>query len=222
MKKLIISSVLGVMIAASTAFGQGYFAFTGSTRGVWDVYSQATPLTDSGFATAFLWAPSTVTSAGVDAILPTVATNNSTSYSYTTAWSDIMNDPSFVLAASNTAPGNIMVQQGAANGSYILPGNWGVPNTAASTTYSLLVIAWSTDGGLYMTPSAASGANEPVGWSSVFNYTPSAIQPPVGTPPVSGPGINSALVFLQFPELTTLALAGLGGISMLFLRRRKA
>ena len=68
------------------------------------------------------------------------------------------------------------------------------------------------------TLSEAEAAGAPVGWSSVFSYTLGS-GPPAGAPvqtDVPAFGIN------YVPEPTTLAFAGLGGLSMIFLRCRKA
>jgi PEP-CTERM motif len=232
MKKLIISSVLGIMVAASTAFGQGYIIFGASTTSVWDPSSANTttgaiPFGGTQDDFALLFAPSTVTTALVDSILASVPTNNTAAsvnggaYSYSAAWNDITTDPNFTITQSN---GVQAVASGVKNGGYNFNGGVIFPasNLAASTTYSMFVIGWNTGGGVNTTVAEALAANSPVGWSQVFQYT-SVVAPPTGSETAgAGAGNKFGIGYVPVPEPTTLALAGLGGISMLFLRRRKA
>ncbi len=218
MKKLIISSVLGVALAASTAFGQGYITFGGSTiRDVWDA-TGATAATDSGFDATFLWSASSTTSP-LAAIMASTSTNGTAAFSYSAAWADI---ESGGWTAATTSGAGVIGQPSNATGTfqYDTLAAFGLDNTSPGEAINLFVIAW--EGG-YSTLAAAEAANAPIGWTSVFSYTlnaapPGASSPETVLPEKFGIGFPAA----PTPEPTTLALAGLGGLSMLFLRRKKA
>jgi hypothetical protein len=121
--------------------------------------------------------------------------------------------------------------------------NWAAPtsnsgyNTAASYDY-YTVLGWNASLGSWLTVSndlsagdlSAQGGNW-FGQSGVaYNYAGGAGLSPVDLFGPSGTGLAGsgglptvdAITLNPIPEPTTLALAGLGGISMLFLRRRKA
>jgi len=225
MKKLIISSVLGVALAASTAFGQGYISFGAATKGsVWNdtgssfVSSSTAPVTDSGFDATFLWSATSSTS---PMYLASTPTNNSTSVSASQAWSDIEGASSSGWTVATTGGASVIGTPANNLGSfsYNSAGSFGLDGTTGSgEVINLYVIGWETDGGLYNSLAAAEAGGAAIGWSSVFSYTLAAA-PPQGTATetvVPHFGIGPV------PEPTTLALAGLGGLSMLFLRRKKA
>jgi hypothetical protein len=99
-----------------------------------------------------------------------------------------------------------------------------VNSAAAAGPYDLIVIAWNSSSGDSTLEEALGEvggftAAADIGWSSAFDYTAS-------TSSSSSPSQFSSQGLSPFgvaatPEPTTLALAGLGGLSMLFLRRRK-
>jgi len=222
MKKLIISSVLGLAFAASTAFGQGYITFGGSTiRDVWDDASTTSgPLTDSGFDATFLWSSGTSTTSLPYASTPT---NGTLPFSYSAAWLDISNSAtaggSWTVATTGGAA--VIGQPSNATGTfqYDTLAAFGLDGTSPGEAINLYVVAWDTDGGLYNTLAAAEAGGAPLGWTSVFSYTLNAAPPGASSPETVLPekfGIGVV------PEPATLALAGLGGLSMLFLRRKKA
>jgi hypothetical protein len=106
-------------------------------------------------------------------------------------------------------------------------------NLASGTTYSALLVGWSaTLGSTWGTVSALLAQN----FSTVTTAGQYYGQTGIGSvTPFSAAGAGDPLVFptvfpngslvlgvIPTPEPTTLALAGLGGLSMLFLRRRKA
>ena len=103
-------------------------------------------------------------------------------------------------------------------------------NMAAGTTYFVQLVGWSASlGSTWSTVESqlASGTWNPnggfFGETAVSTVTPFSV---AGTDPTIFPGtwVNGSLTMfaVPVPEPTTLALAGLGGISMLFLRRRKS
>jgi len=231
MKKLIISSVLGIVVAASSAFGQGWAELVTSPHFIWDdtgTYSGATisnPRFDSSFDVAMMYGTGTPAVAAIAAGNPTNnstlgATTSYSPFSATAAWSDIMNDANFAIASSNSVA---WVATGTASGGSSANGGseFAVAGSTALTTYSVFLIAWNTEGGTLLTPQAASAAGAAVGWSPTFSYQFQAA-PPTGNAPAQPAFTAFGIGYYPTPEPTTLALAGLGGISMLFLRRRKA
>ena len=216
MKKLIIASVLGIIFSATSTFGQGYAVFGGGLRTVMDNYSSP-PF--SGFDATFLWS----TTAAASPMPFASPLNETVSLSSPAAWADIegsLTGAGGLWTFATTGGANVIAAPGNDNGAFAYNdlAGFSLDNAGApGTTDNFFVIAWDTGGGLYTTLSEAEVADAPVGWSSVFNYTLAAA-PPAGVatetdiPPF---GIDT-------PEPTTLALAGMGGLSMLFLRRKKA
>jgi hypothetical protein len=99
----------------------------------------------------------------------------------------------------------------------------------AGITYSDMVVGWSADVAtswaqvLSYAPNMANSPGTFFGYSNVGTITPTAVP----APPALIFGGSSAqpgqtILYLLLPEPTTLALFGLGGLSMLLLRRRKA
>jgi len=150
-------------------------------------------------------------------------------------------------AASSLTKGGIAGLGGSAGTS---ASNWAAPTssntpggdptayyTASGYDY-YVVVGWSTSLGTTwsaVSSALASASGGYFGMSSVFyNYAggsglsaPNVFSPSAATQlPGSGTGttgqVNPMITLLPVPEPTTLALAGLGGISMLFLRRRKS
>jgi len=218
MKKFMKMCVLGAIVVASssTAFGQGYATFGGRMN----TFSEGGG-SDAPFDATFLWAPSTVTSAAIEAIEPSSQVDG-VYYSFSAAWADIqasLTGAGGSWTAATTGGVNV-IAAGNSNGSFLWNGLAASPidNAGApGTTDSLFVIAWPTEGGLYNTLSAAEAASVPVGWSAIFDYTLGSAPPavPAAVTVVPDFGIPS-------PEPTALPLIGSGGLSMLFLRRRKA
>jgi len=87
-----------------------------------------------------------------------------------------------------------------------------LPSQFPDVTYSLFLVGWDAN---YATPTLAAVANAAVGWSASFNYTSFA-----GTAaPHSMPLIPEFGVW-GIPEPSTLALAGLGSLTLFLFRRR--
>jgi len=222
MKKLIISSVLGVAVAASTAFGQGYVSFGSGLHIVWDNASttSTTPTFDTGFDATFLWNASSSTTPMYMASTPTNGTAGAILAS--TAWLDISNSVAGGSWTAATTGGTAMIgAPTSATGGFSYDGAAQLAldgNTSASEAINMFVVAWDTDGGLYTTLASAEAGDAPIGWSSVFSYTLAGAPPGSTAAKTAVPAFGIGPV----PEPTTLALAGLGGLSMLFLRRKKA
>ena len=121
---------------------------------------------------------------------------------------------------------------------------WAAPTGPSYTSAAIdyyTVVGWSASLGTWSTISAELNAGTLVtGLNQFFGQTGTAYNYSGGGPNtlpavnafltsvqtgLAGSGMTSnagALVLSQVPEPTTLALAGLGGLSMLFLRRRKS
>jgi hypothetical protein len=142
------------------------------------------------------------------------------SLSGTTAWADILGDSNFILATNLTTASVISATSSSLGTiSYLSGGTIVVTNTASGGgTASIIAIGWNS---AYATPQLAQANNSPVGWSAVFTYAYKAgpVPGPAGTPG----NMNGLFQFgvAPVPEPATMALAGLGGLSLLLFRRRK-
>jgi len=221
-KTLLIASV--VALTAISSFGQGQFLFSAGSKGVWDGFTvSGVSKLGATINVALLWGSSSQTPL-VDSIAASTPTNSTsassvvTSANVQTVWTSILSDPNFQLAQNSST--STTVQQGtAANGgfSYNSANSFGVTGTTGGTAYNVFVIGWSS---AYATAAAAQAAGSPVGWSSVFSYTPSTAPNPAPTFVTPNFGVSEASVVVA-PEPATLALAGLGGASLLMFRRKK-
>jgi len=223
MKKLITISLLASALAATSAFGQGYFQFTSGKSGAWDGFTGANAAVSSHVDTAFLWAAASTTPA-VDTLTglagsPTSGNSNTVvgaSLSASAIWASILGGR--CTFKTNSATGVGVVQQTSTTGliSYNSGVSFGVSGTAPSTTYTVYEIGWNA---AFANPYAAAAAGSAVGWSAPFQYTSVTQTGFVNSMPTS---VNfGVFVPLVTPEPTTLALAGLSGASLLLFRRRK-
>jgi hypothetical protein len=99
-----------------------------------------------------------------------------------------------------------------------------VPGIAGGTLVNVGLAAWYTDGGLYGSYAAASGANQPAGYSISSGQL--ALGTQTGTPVTIGPGLglNSfslAQATTSVPEPSTIALGVIGASTFLLRLRRK-
>jgi len=251
MKKQIALLATVLAASGMTAFGQDWVLFSAAntTKEIWDESTTpgvGTVVPTSGeYDVTFLWAATTVsdplanigTQLAAQGGTPTgqVATNGVSSTGAALSTIQTMLGAGWSIA-NNTASGNGTAATGLAittTGTtgkitpYNLNGTTGQPFQISGVTIGsgqfiqIVVIAWNA---------AATLGNGASTFASVadFGYT-SSFQIAVGTTSTD-PLINASFNSLGYnsfgvapvPEPTTLALAGLGGLSMLFLRRRKA
>jgi len=142
---------------------------------------------------------------------------------------DLSGTPGAALLGTNSAglAGNFAAQGGGNSISAL--GATPLPNGSAfnnGTTYSVALVGWSSNLGSSWT--AVSAELQSGVWSAAgnFGYVVASVNPSAAAPGNSPTGMfgnNSLTLYsVPVPEPTTIALAGLGGLSMLFLRRRKA
>ncbi len=211
MKKLILVSLITSCLTGLSAFGQGYFQFvTGKSGQVWDCFT-GSPHTATTVNVAFLWA--------ANGSVPEVEMYGASPPDTPPgvwppmAWTAILTDPNFTLAV-NDANGSVAVTRSLSNGVINYNGGtaFGVTGTSVGTTYALYLIGWNA---AYATPALAAANLSPVGWSALFNYTAFAST----VTPTSFAGLVGQFGVWGSPEPSTLALAGLGGLSLFLLRR---
>jgi hypothetical protein len=217
MKKLIIIASLITSLTSLSTFGQGYFYFATGKSQVWDCFSSASPQRATTVNVAFLWAPSG-SMPMVDSIMTSTPTNGQAFFSASLAWNDILMDQNFTLAV-NSANDQVAVAQSTTRGNLYYNNGYAfeVSGTSVATTYSVFMIGWDNAGGTLTTPTLAAAAGAAVGWGSPFSYTATAYT----ATPNSMMGVEPPFGVIGVPEPSTLALAGLGSLSLLLLRRRK-
>jgi len=216
-KTLTIIGLAALTVAAS--YGQGYISYGGFLNGIKNNYTTpGTPVNTAGLYVQLFFAPSGSSSVSTIAASSTTAAN----YTTATAWSLITGDSTF--ASVNGAGGTGTVANGitTGNGGFAAT-TFAAANLTAGVTYKFYEVAWYAGaGGTDTTIALASAAGDYVGWSQVFNYTTTASTVP---PPTA---MSSALVgnfvvggtIAPAPEPGTMALAALGGASLLLFRRR--
>lgn len=234
MKKLI--AILATAIAASglTAFGQDWITFATSGTTIWD-NSGGTPSFDAAAAgkmdAILLWAPTSATDnlpsigtafglRGTGTALDQVGTNavawgavnpiGSISNLLSSGWSVATDMGSSAYAVATTGTGTLKGQATYNAGSpFQCLGITG----ASGSSVEEIIVAYNASASSWATASA-------IGYSNPFANTVGT----ASTDPNSTASEASANQFgvVSVPEPTTLALAGLGGLSMLALRRRKA
>ncbi len=175
----------------------------------------------SGFAATFLWSPSATTRA-VDVIAPYSSLTDAAEYfGPVPEWADIENLSGGWQFGVDAATGNNVIAFPVSStdsfaydsdSAFALSGGAG-----PGEVINIYAIAWDTEGGLYDTLASAEAADAPVGWSSVFQYTLGSSLP--ATPPAET--VIPSFDIDGMPEPTTLALAGLGAFSILFVRRSR-
>jgi hypothetical protein len=241
MKKQIALLAAVLAVSGFTALGQGYVTLSTGTGQFWNEYT--TPgvgiRDNTGLDVAFLWAPSgtsdLLASQGTSqyqsstggAVANQVATNGVASISAagslsnivtmitTGGWAFATNDTTgsagfnTLISGGDTSKGAYTYANGLAGGLVQILGASGAENI------ELIAVAWNAS-------AASLTAAGDIGWSNPISYLTGASS----TDPNGGVSLTAMNQFgtavIAVPEPTTLALAGLGGLSMLFLRRRKS
>jgi hypothetical protein len=219
MKKLVLISTLVATFAGVSAFGQGYFLFTSSKSTVYNGFTGGAAALNTAVNTAFLWSADTTATAKVAEYGTSVASSTTvatSTYSAANAWADILTDANFTLAV-NAANSQVAVMRTTSAGAinYNAGAVFAITGTTAGTAVRVFEIGWN---GAYATPSLASAAVNDgyVGWGQAFNYTPTVFTATANNMPSVAFGVAGII-----PEPSTIALAGLGALSLLAFRRRK-
>jgi hypothetical protein len=238
MKKLFLTS-LALIAGAALVQAQGYLQLTsgvgfGITTNTGIFGNPGIPNLGSGYSSiisgetfsstvapgaydfAFLYIP---TGIGTSGDLANLADGN---------WEQLAVDLSgtagpALMGTNDPVAGNFEAQ-GGANSSQTIGINGDAFNNG--TTYSIAIVGWTSNEGSSW--SQIIGQYTSTFWNApgFFGYTVGSVDPGSSIPGSLPTGIwgNNSLVLYStpVPEPATLALAGVGGLSMLFLRRRKA
>jgi hypothetical protein len=241
MKKQI--AILATLIAASgfTAFGQDYLQFNqAGTKLVWDESTTpgvgVEPGTVGEYEMAFLWAPvataddlSNLGNAGnfglngTGAASDQVATNTVASTAVGVAEIQTMLGAgwnigevfggSTIIETTTSTKGSMTAYNGSAPVELA-----GTSGNNSGTDIEMIFIAWNASATLGSGATTFSSVAD-LGWSNPFNEE---VGSSAGDANAGSETAVNDFGVAPTPEPTTLALAGLGGLSMLFLRRRKA
>ena len=90
--------------------------------------------------------------------------------------------------------------------------------TTGGSAYELIVVAWNASAG---TGALVNGTYTDVGWSNPFGYTAGAAPTDPNGQTQLSVNMNQFGVAQVVPEPGTLALAAIGGASLLMFRRKK-
>jgi len=212
MKKLL--AITGLLAVASLAHAQGFIDLASTAAGI--TTTNTATLTSGKIA---------ITPSGYYFALLASATPPATSLPTDSGWAQVTQSGGAALAYNN---GNALAGSTTGTGS-----SGGVAiNWASGTAISVEVVGWSASLGTSLSTVLAQyqsgnwNANGYFGFTGIGSLTPFATSG-AGDPtlfPGSYPNGSLQLtsVFVPSPEPGTIALAGLGGLALLGLRRKKA
>jgi hypothetical protein len=219
MKKLILMA-LGLVAGATFVHAQGYMAINGSAADV-TISSNSYSATASGGIIGK--APSGAAAFDYAIFVSsTPITDGATDAGWTQVGLVATPTVGLIAGGSGLSAGDILYSGGSQFQSSIAPGTYYVEIAGWS---SGLGSSWATvSGELADSFQGESGFYFGEAYSGSANFTTAVAAP--GNNVIGADGIaNGGLVLFSttpVPEPATLALAGLGGLSMLFLRRRKS
>jgi len=226
MKKIIALSLVAGAFAATSAFGQGFLVLqSGKTAATDDFTTPGTAINDTKVDVALFISSSSTATPLVESLFNGTATAGGTITSSVgqTAWTDITTDPNFAEAIDATAtPGNFVVMQTSTKGvaQYNSGSGFGLQNgTSVGENVSFYEVSWN--GSLFSTLAAAAAADGAVGWSPVLNSQTMTSQSSVTPESPLFTSFGTLGVVASVPEPGTMALAALGGLSLLAFRRKK-
>jgi hypothetical protein len=228
MKKIIALSVLTGCLAATSSFAQGWLQLNSLRSQVWDGFTTAgADALSSKVDVAWFWAAgANVANPMPGQLANSSTTGNSTTtaatagYTAPTAWSDILGSAFTLVTDANAGNAPVIVTtttKGAAT--YIAGAGFAIPSTSAGGSITLVEVAWNS---AFATPTAAQTGGSSIGWG----YLGSLV---LGTSATDPNIVNGAAAIPSFgvftpvatPEPGTMALAALGGASLLLFRRKK-
>ena len=216
-----LTATMAALLVAGgmSTFGQGYVLFVTEKNGVYDNFSGASQVAAGDVTSTFLWAPTGTAD-------PLGAGSSSTATSAAGAWATIasMLSSGWSVAVNAATSNEVDVAdnasgafkgQSAYNGgvAFGLAGNY-----TPGASLEMVVIGWDNLTGAGTLEQAEDP--QPVGWSGAFTYATGATSG--STVSTFGNSGEAPFGVASVPEPASLALAGLGGLSMLFLRRRKS
>lgn len=227
MKKQLLT-IAGVLTITCGAYAQGYVTMSSGVRWLWDEFT--TPgvgirPASAAVDYAIYWAPvSTVDP--LTAVGTQFGTGSATALQQTATngvvgmapinLNTVLTGAGWTLGLNGATPA-VGQSGGAGNLGY---GQFQLAGTTAGGTYEMIIVGWNAAAGV---GAILNGSYTAAGWSNPFNYlTGSSASDPNGTVGVgAAPYGNQFGIIPTVPEPGTLALAALGGASLLLFRRRK-
>ena len=226
MKKTLLITA-AIVLAGISSFAQGNVNFQGGLN-QFKVDTNGVVAAQAGVNVTLLFS-STAVLPSVDGIamqnagsgtLGSSFVTNTTTFTIATAWSAILADANyFQVNGTNSPVSSILASSSSTGGwSYNAGSSFSAANVTGGNTYYAYVVAWI---GSETTLAAAAAAGDALGWSQSFQYTPTTgVTGATSTGGVEGKFAVYAPI-VATPEPSTMALAALGGASLLLFRRRK-
>jgi hypothetical protein len=229
--KKILATIVGLTAGAALVHAQGFIEMVGQSSAI--VTNTASFYAQSVQTTGKIYNASSFAGGYDFALLYATSTTAGDSSPLGADWNIITTNGAGATLTS------MIANNGSAPGGLLGPGGTSgiAVNLAPGTTYEVMLVGWSSnEGSSWATVSAELAGNSNAGnWTAngyfgeetIGTITPFATAgtgDPSIFPTVYANGTMSlfAVAPSVSPEPTTLALAGLGGLSMLFLRRRKS